>query len=66
MKKFSADYFEKKYRILFKKLYLKAGFLDAVKATRKKLGLPEEGFGSERRTTDALIFCICRRLLYKK
>jgi hypothetical protein len=47
MKKFSADYFEKKYRILFKKLYLKAGFLDAVKEVRKKLGLPEEGFGSE-------------------
>jgi hypothetical protein len=43
MKKFSADYFEKKFRILFKKLFLKAGFLDAVKQTRKKLGLPVDG-----------------------
>jgi len=57
MKKFSADYFEKKFRILFKKLFLKAGFLDTVKETRKKLGLPENGFSNE---VDLAIFLISK------
>jgi len=47
MKKFSADYFEKKYRILFNKLFIKKGFLDDIKESRKKLGLPENGFNNE-------------------
>jgi len=47
MKKFSAEYFEKKYRILFNKLLLKKEFLDTVKELRNKLGLPEKGFENE-------------------
>jgi len=47
MKKFTAEYFEKKYRILFNKLLIKKGFLEAVKETRTKLGLPKDGFKNE-------------------
>ncbi len=47
MKQFSAEYFEKKYRILFNKLFLKRDFLAIVKETRKKLELPENGFENE-------------------
>ncbi len=47
MKKYSSEYFEKKYRILFNKLLIKQGFLDSVKETRKRLGLPENGFNNE-------------------
>jgi hypothetical protein len=46
MKKYSADYFEKKYKILSDKLLQKEGFMDAVKAVRKDLKLPENGFDS--------------------
>ena len=45
MKKYSTDYYEKKYRILFDKLIIKNGFVDEVKQTRKTLGIPvENGF----------------------
>lgn len=44
MKKYSADYFEKKYKILFDKLLQKEGFIDDIKKTRKELGLPVDGF----------------------
>jgi hypothetical protein len=45
MKKYSADYFEKKYKILFDKLIIKEGFIDDIKKTRKELGIPvESGF----------------------
>jgi hypothetical protein len=47
MKKYSADYFEKKYKILFNKLLLKQGFLDDIKETRRELGLPENGYNNE-------------------
>jgi hypothetical protein len=47
MKKFSEEYFEKKYRILFNKLFIKKGFLDTVKELRKKLGMPDDGFNHE-------------------
>ena len=47
MKKYSADYFGKKFKILFNKLLLKEGFKDAVKEARKKLGIPDTGFDSE-------------------
>ncbi len=46
MKKYSTDYFEKKYRVLLDKLTQKDGFLVDVKNTRKELGLPENGFSS--------------------
>src|SRR3990167_6476645 len=46
MKKYSVDYFEKKYKILADKLLQKEGFTEAVKETRKELGLPENGFGN--------------------
>jgi len=44
MKKFSAEYFEKKYRILFNKLFVKRGFSDTVKELRKKLNIPKASF----------------------
>jgi hypothetical protein len=45
MKKYSADYFEKKYKILFDKLIIKEGFLGDIEKTRKELGIPvENGF----------------------
>jgi hypothetical protein len=46
MKKYSTDYFEKKYRILAEKLLQKEGFKDAIKAARAELGLPENGLPS--------------------
>ena len=45
MKKYSSEYFEKKFRILFDKLLIKEGFVDEVKKVRKELGIPvENGF----------------------
>jgi predicted transcriptional regulator len=46
VKKYSDDYFEKKYKILFDKLLQKEGFVDDIKATRKELGLPVNGFAN--------------------
>ena len=46
MKKYSTDYFEKKYRILLDKLLQKKGFEEHIRAVRKELGMPEEGFKS--------------------
>jgi len=57
MKKFSADYFEKKFKILFSKIMAKEGFIDEVKKTRKKLGLPENGFNNE---TDLALYFISK------
>jgi hypothetical protein len=55
MKKYSTDYFEKKYKILAEKLLQKEGFLDAIKATRAELGLPEDGFTSTQELAFFLI-----------
>ena len=55
MKKYSTDYFEKKYKILSAKLLQKAGFIDAIRATRAELGLPENGFGSTQELAQFLI-----------
>lgn len=55
MKKYSSEYFEKKFRILFQKLLVKEDFLDAIKETRKKLGLPDGGFGNELELASHLI-----------
>jgi len=45
MKKYSVDYYEKKYGILFDKLLIKDGFVDEIKEIRKTLGIPvENGF----------------------
>ena len=57
MKKFSAEYFEKKYRILFNKLFVKRGFSDTVKELRKKLEIPDNGFTNE---TDLACFVISK------
>jgi hypothetical protein len=46
MKKYSKEYFEEKFEILYKKLLQKEGFIDAVKSTRKELSIPEDGFPS--------------------
>lgn len=46
MKKYSTDYFEKKYKILAEKLLQKEGFKDATAATRAEFGLPEDGLSS--------------------
>lgn len=55
MKKYSTDYFEKKYKILFDKLLQKEGFADDVKATRKELGLPTNGFANGPELADFFI-----------
>lgn len=47
MKKYSSDYFEKKYKILLDKLLQKEGFIDEIKTARKLLGIPENGFMHE-------------------
>lgn len=46
MKRYSTDYFEKKYRILLDKLLQKEGFEEHIQALRKELGLPKDGFTS--------------------
>lgn len=47
MKKFSKEYFEKKYKILFRKLLAKKDFESSVIELRLKLGIPETGFDTE-------------------
>ena len=45
MKKYSIDYYEKKFEILFNKLLVKDGFINEIKQIRKTLGIPvENGF----------------------
>ncbi len=45
MKKYSAEFFKKKFEILFNKLTIKEGFADEVKKIRKELNIPvENGF----------------------
>lgn len=45
MKKYSAEFFKKKFEILFNKLLVKQGFTDEIKEVRKELGIPlENGF----------------------
>jgi hypothetical protein len=46
MKRYSREYFEKKYKILAQRLLQKEGFIETIKTTRKELGLPENGFGN--------------------
>lgn len=42
---YSADYFKKKYKILFERLLQKEGFVDAIKTAREELTIPvEKGF----------------------
>ena len=55
MKKYSDDYFEKKYKILFDKLMQKEGFVDDIKTTRKELGLPIDGFANGPELADFFI-----------
>lgn len=55
MKNYSADYFEKKFHILFDKLIIKEGFIDAVKQTRKKLGIPTDGFANKLELAEYLM-----------
>lgn len=55
MKKYSTDYFEKKYKILFDKLLQKEDFVDDIKATRKELGLPTNGFANGPELADFFI-----------
>lgn len=55
MKKYSTDYFEKKYKILSEKLLQKEGFLASVQDVRKELGLPVNGFSSTQELAYFLI-----------
>ena len=55
MKKYSKEYFEEKFEILYKKLLQKEGFIDAVKSTRKELLIPEDGFPSTLELSDYLM-----------
>ena len=55
MKKYSSDYFEKKFKILFSKLLAKEGFLNAVKEARVELEIPDGGFANETSLAHFLI-----------
>lgn len=44
MKRYSASYFEDKFKILYKKLLEKDGFVDDMQKLRKKLDIPKNGF----------------------
>lgn len=55
MKKYSTDYFEKKYKILADKLLQKEGFLEDIKSARKDVGLPENGIGNTQELAHFLI-----------
>lgn len=56
MKKYSADYFDKKFKILFDKLIIKEGFIDDIKKTRKELGIPiDNGFDEIPRLAEFLM-----------
>lgn len=46
MKKYSTDYFEKKYKILADNLIQKEGFKETIERTRQELGLPVNGLMS--------------------
>ena len=55
MKRYSSEYFEKKFKILFDKLLIKEGFIDEIKKTRKELGIPvEKGFSDALHLTEYL------------
>lgn len=56
MKKYSAEYFDKKFRILFDKLKIKEGFIEEVKKIRKELEVPvENGFADSLEFASYLI-----------
>lgn len=55
MKKYTDDYFNKKYKILFDKLIQKEGFTDDIKKARKELGLPDSGFNNTQELAYFLI-----------
>jgi hypothetical protein len=55
MKKYSEDYFEKKYKILLEKLLQKEGFIEHVEQARKELGLPKKGFSNSPELAHFLI-----------
>lgn len=53
---YSADYFRKKYKILFEKLLQKEGFVNAIKTARKDLAIPvEKGFTSSSDLAEHLL-----------
>jgi hypothetical protein len=55
MKKYTDDYFEKKYKILSDKLLKREGFFDDIKAARKELDLPVEGFTNTQELAEFFI-----------
>ncbi|HJN62565.1 MAG TPA: hypothetical protein QGH92_03180 [Candidatus Parcubacteria bacterium] len=46
MKKYTSDYFKKKYTVLLDRLTQKEGFIDDIKQTREELGMPTDGFNN--------------------
>ncbi len=56
MKKYSADFFKKKFKILFNKLLIREGFIDEIKKERKELGIPvEKGFADSLELAEFLL-----------
>jgi len=55
MKKYSSDFFEKKFRILSDRLLSKNGFQDMVREIRKELSIPTNGFNNESEFAQYLI-----------
>ncbi len=56
MKKYSAEFFKKKFEILFNKLIVKEGFINEIKEVRKELGIPiENGFANLSELTEYLL-----------
>lgn len=62
MKKYTSEYFAKKFRILFDKLLIKEGFVDEIKKIRKELGIPiENGFPDTLRLAEYLMKKLSKR-----
>jgi hypothetical protein len=55
VKKYTHDYFEKKYKIIADKLLKREGFFDDIKTARKELGLPVEGFTNTQELAEFFI-----------
>ena len=56
MKKYSAEYYHKKFDILFQRLLAKEGFVDEIKKIRQTLGIPiEDGFSNSLQFANYLL-----------
>jgi hypothetical protein len=55
MKKYTANYFDDKFKILFRRLLEKEGFVDDVKEFRKQFDIPDNGFTNSLELSEYLM-----------